>query len=62
MILDVWLGKGSKTPVTENVRDGGGYPPFSVIFFPLTFWPAAFRDGGRGEGTPITDNFRDWGF
>ena len=39
------LGKGSKTPVTENVRDGG-VPPFSDIPFPLTFWPVAFRDGG----------------
>ena len=41
------LGKGSKTPVTENVRDGG-YPLFR---FPLSFWPAAFRDGGGG--TPL---------
>ena len=46
-LCDRRLGKSSKTPVTENVRDGGGVPPFSVIFFPLTFWPAAFRDGGR---------------
>ena len=29
----------------------GGVPPFAVIFFPLTFWPAACRDGGEG-GTP----------
>ena len=30
--LILTIGKGSKTPVTENVRDGG-VPPFSVIFF-----------------------------
>ena len=30
----------------------GGVPPFSVIFFPLTFWPAAFPDGGEGEVPP----------
>ena len=23
-----------------------------MIFFPLTFWPAACRDGGRGGGVP----------
>ena len=28
------LGKCSKNPVTENVRDrGGGYPPFPLTFF-----------------------------
>ena len=28
------LREGSKTPVTENVRDGGeGYPPFPLSFF-----------------------------
>ena len=27
---------------------GEGVPPFAVIFFPLIFWPAACRDGGRG--------------
>ena len=26
-ILDLVLGKGSKTPVTENVRNGGNIPP-----------------------------------
>ena len=29
---------------------GGGVPPFAMIFFPLIFWPAACRDGGRGGG------------
>ena len=31
---------------------GGGVPPLAVIFFPLTFWPAACRDGGRGGVPP----------
>ena len=26
----------------------GGVPPFAVILFPITFWPAACRDGGGG--------------
>ena len=45
------LGKGSKTRVTENVRDGG-VPPFSANFFPLTFCSAAFLWRGEG-GTPL---------
>ena len=32
------------------VMGGGGDPPFPANFFPLTFWPAAFRDGARGGG------------
>ena len=42
-------GKNSK-PLT--VMGEGGVPPFAVIFFPLIFWPAACRDGGRGGGVP----------
>ena len=41
---------------------GGGVPPFSVNFFPLTFWENVVRDGPGGGGTPLTDNFRDWGY
>ena len=48
----VSLGKCSKTPITAFCRDGGGEPPFAVIFFPLTFGPAACRDKGGG-GTPL---------
>ena len=44
--LSIRKGKGSKTRVTENVRDGGGSTPLFRDFFSLTFWPAAFRDGG----------------
>ena len=40
----------SAKKIEAAFRDGGKVPPFSVIFFPLTFWPAAFRDGGRGGG------------
>ena len=59
----VSLGKCSKTPITAFCRDGGGEPPFAVIFFPLIFWPAACRDGGRGGGgTPTTAKSLDWGF
>ena len=32
------------------VMGGEGVPPFAVIFFPLIFWLAACRDGGRGGG------------
>ena len=42
------LGKRSKNPITALCRDGGGVPPLAVIFFPLTFWPVACRDGGGG--------------
>ena len=42
------------TPVF-NARWGG--TPIFVIFFPLTFWPAAFRDGGRGGGDPPHGHF-----
>ena len=31
---------------------GGGVPPLAVIFFAVTFWPAACRYGGRGGGYP----------
>ena len=48
-----WVREVLKTRVTENFRDGGGgVPPFSANFFPLTFWQAAFRDVGEGD-TPI---------
>ena len=57
LLIGAMLGKGSKTPVTENVRDGRGIPPFSANFIPLTYWPAASRDGGRG-GTPLAEIFR----
>ena len=50
------LGKRSKTPITALCRDGGGVPPLAVIFFPLTFWPVACRDGGGG-GTPLCRDF-----
>ena len=32
---------------------GGGYPPFLLSFFPLTFWLVAFRDGEEG-GSPFS--------
>ena len=49
------LGKCSKTPVTENVRDEGevGGAPLFRDFFPLTFWPVAFRDGGGVPPFPV---------
>ena len=43
-------------------KGGGGVPPLSVNFFPLTFWENVVRDGPGGGGTPLTDDFRDWGF
>ena len=46
-----FLGKGSKTPVTEIVREGGGGTPLSVNFFPLGFLEPTVREGGGG-GTP----------
>ena len=42
------LGKVSKTPVTEIVREGGGVPPLSVNFFPLGFLEPTVREGGGG--------------
>ena len=36
-----------------SVMGWGGVPPFSANFFPLTFWPAAFREGGR-EVPPLS--------
>ena len=46
------LGKVSKTPVTEIVREGGGVPPLSVNFFPLGFLEPTVREGG-GEYPPF---------
>ena len=38
--MHLYLGEGSKTSVTEIVREGGGgYPPF-----PLTFLEPAVRE------------------
>ena len=42
------FGKKNSKPLA--VMGGEGVPPFAVIFFPLIFWPAACRDGGRGGG------------
>merc|ERR1719490_234288 len=42
---------------------GGGVPPFSVNFFPLTFRKNLVRGGpGGGGGTPPTESFRAVGF
>ena len=47
----------------RTVRGGGGVPPFSVNFFPLTFRKNLVRGGpGGGGGTPPTESFRAWGF
>ena len=35
---------------------GGGVPPLAVIFFPLTFWPVACRDGGGYPPLPWLKN------
>ena len=52
-ILPSVLGKVSKTPVTEIVREGGGgVPPLSVNFFPLGFLEPTVREGG-GEYPPF---------
>ena len=43
--------------------EGGGVPPFSVNFFPLTFWENLVHDGPGGEGEyPLMEIFRDWGY
>ena len=51
-LIIVILGKVSKTPVTEIVREGGGVPPLSVNFFPLGFLEPTVREGG-GEYPPF---------
>ena len=53
-----------KFPFSETDRPwrGGGVPPFSVNFFPLTFRKILVRGGPGGGGTPPTESFRAWGF
>ena len=66
----VFLGEktpfsAKKFPFSEADRPwrGGGVPPFSVNFFPLTFRKILVRGGpGGGRGTPPTESFRAWGF
>ena len=55
----MFLGKKRRFRQTNSkpLSVEGGVPPFSVIFFPLTFWPAAFRDRGRGGGGPPSRPF-----
>ena len=73
MVL-VQLGKGSKTPVTANVHDGGpkseqkkdngkgGYPPPPITESgrPKSKGKKITEKGGTPP--PITDIFRNWGF
>merc|ERR1711894_732241 len=51
------LGKGSKPPVTESVRKGGGgYPPFPLTFFRSVFGNRPSVKGGGGV-PPLSVNF-----
>ena len=62
-LITAKIREGFKNPSNGNFPlRGGGEPPFSVNFFPLTFRENVVRDGPGGGGTPLTDNFRDWGF
>ena len=59
-----WIGVfGKKISFEQSaICDWGGWPPFFANFFPLTFWPATFRNEGRRGGAPLAESFRDWGF
>ena len=49
LIPSVLLPKGNvQKPQSRLCAVMGGVPPLAVIFFPLTFWPVACRDGGGG--------------